>query len=74
MTGKGVDVLTEALGGFDFKRILGIADALPMPLSLIDRDERFVFVNRSRLTHAPSLDALATQRDFGAYLGNLSSS
>nr|WP_314446053.1 PAS domain-containing protein [uncultured Sphingomonas sp.] len=47
MTNKGVDVLTEALGGFDFKRILGIADALPMPLALIDRGERYLFCNQA---------------------------
>ena len=29
--------MIDALGGFDFKRILSIADALPMPLALIDR-------------------------------------
>jgi PAS domain S-box-containing protein len=47
MTSRGVDILTEALGGFDFKRILGIADALPMPLALIDRDERYLFCNQA---------------------------
>jgi PAS domain S-box-containing protein len=37
----------EGLAGFDFKRILGIADALPMPLALIDRDERYLFCNQA---------------------------
>jgi PAS domain S-box-containing protein len=35
------------LGSFDFRRILGIADALPMPLALIDRDERYLFCNQA---------------------------
>ncbi|WP_338502501.1 PAS domain-containing protein [Sphingomonas kaistensis] len=43
MTGRGAD----ALSGFDFKRILGIADALPMPLALIGRDERYQFCNQA---------------------------
>ncbi|UUR07071.1 PAS domain-containing protein [Sphingomonas glaciei] len=47
MANKGGDVLTDALGGFDFKRILGIADALPMPLSLIDSHERYLFCNQA---------------------------
>jgi ABC-type multidrug transport system ATPase subunit len=33
--------------------------------------ERFVFVNRGRLTHAPTLEALAREEPFGAYLGDL---
>ncbi|WP_426266339.1 PAS domain-containing protein [Sphingomonas sp. LHG3443-2] len=47
MTSRGVDILTEAMGGFDFKRILGIADALPMPLALIDRNECYLFCNQA---------------------------
>jgi len=33
--------------------------------------ERFVFVNRGRLSHAPTLQALAAQEPFRAYLGGL---
>ncbi|MEP7068058.1 MAG: ATP-binding cassette domain-containing protein [Usitatibacter sp.] len=33
--------------------------------------ERFIFVNRGRLTHAPSLAALAAEAPFRAYLGRL---
>lgn len=47
MAGRGVDGLISALGGFDFRRILGVADALPMPLALIDRHERYVFCNQA---------------------------
>jgi ABC-type multidrug transport system ATPase subunit len=35
--------------------------------------ERFIFVNRGRLTHATSLEALAANPDFTAYLGRLAS-
>lgn len=48
MRGRGADGLIESLGsGFDFKRILGIADALPMPLALIDQRERYLFCNQA---------------------------
>lgn len=33
--------------------------------------ERFVFVQKGRLTHAPSLDGLAANPDFTTYLGRL---
>ena len=33
--------------------------------------ERFIFVNRGRLTHAPTLSALAAEEPFRAYLGAL---
>jgi len=33
--------------------------------------ERFIFVNRGQLTHAPSLEALAENEAFRAYLGRL---
>jgi ABC-2 type transport system ATP-binding protein len=33
--------------------------------------ERFIFVNRGRLTHAPTLAALAAEEPFQAYLGSL---
>jgi PAS domain S-box-containing protein len=46
MTNKGTDGVTGALGSFDFQRILGIADALPMPLALLDQSERYLFCNR----------------------------
>ncbi|GLR47918.1 PAS domain-containing hybrid sensor histidine kinase/response regulator [Sphingomonas astaxanthinifaciens] len=37
----------RAAEGFDFSRVLSIADALPMPLALVDHDERYLFCNRS---------------------------
>jgi ABC-2 type transport system ATP-binding protein len=36
--------------------------------------ERFIFVNRGRLTHAPSLDALSRDESFRTYLGDLATS
>jgi ABC-type histidine transport system ATPase subunit len=33
--------------------------------------ERFIFVNRGRLTHAPTLDAMAGDDAFRTYLGDL---
>jgi PAS domain S-box-containing protein len=47
MKKTGAERLTETLAGFDFKRILGIADALPLPLALIDRNERYLFCNQA---------------------------
>jgi PAS domain S-box-containing protein len=47
MTNTGAERLAETLAGFDFKRILGIADALPLPLALIDRSERYLFCNQA---------------------------
>ncbi|HSC97363.1 MAG TPA: hypothetical protein VLI21_00555, partial [Casimicrobiaceae bacterium] len=41
-------------------------------LELLDElCERFIFVCRGRLTHAPSLRALAAHAPFGEYLGTL---
>jgi PAS domain S-box-containing protein len=34
-------------GDFDFTRVLSIADALPMPIALIDRNGRYSFCNRA---------------------------
>src|SRR5688572_8392441 len=31
----------------DFAQVLGIADALPMPIAYIDRERRYRFVNRA---------------------------
>ena len=31
----------------DFSQVLGIADALPMPIALLDRERRYIFCNRS---------------------------
>ena len=31
----------------DFAQVLGIADALPMPIALLDRDWRYIFCNRA---------------------------
>jgi PAS domain S-box-containing protein len=39
--------VTERVPAFDFARVLGIADALPMLLCFIDRQERYRFCNRS---------------------------
>ena len=36
-----------ALAGFDFTQVLGIADALPMPLCLLGPDQRYLFCNRA---------------------------
>ena len=47
MQGDDIDGVVGALGSFDFARILGIADALPMPLALIDREERYTFCNKA---------------------------
>jgi PAS domain S-box-containing protein len=47
MKDGGVKNVIEAIGGFDFRRILGIADALPMPLALIDQNERYLFCNQA---------------------------
>ena len=47
MENGGLDGLADLLGGFDFKRILGVADALPMPLALLDRDQRYLFCNQA---------------------------
>jgi len=33
--------------GFDFSQILGVADALPVMIGFIDREERYRFVNRA---------------------------
>ena len=37
----------SVLGGFDFGKVLSIADALPMPIALIGRDGRYLFCNRA---------------------------
>jgi len=37
----------DIVGGFDFGQVLGIADALPMLLTFIDRDQRYRFCNRA---------------------------
>ncbi|GAA4024372.1 PAS domain S-box protein [Sphingomonas swuensis] len=33
--------------GFDFSRVLAIADALPMPIALLDRQQRYRFCNKA---------------------------
>lgn len=47
MTSGGIDKVIATFGGFDFRRILGIADALPMPLALIDANEHYLFCNQA---------------------------
>ena len=39
--------MMSAAGGFDFSRVLLIADALPMPIALIDGEQRYQFCNRA---------------------------
>jgi PAS domain S-box-containing protein len=36
---------TGSIGGFGFPQMLGIADALPMPVAMVDRDQRYTFIN-----------------------------
>ncbi|WP_300973075.1 PAS domain-containing protein [Sphingomonas sp. LHG3406-1] len=43
----GRDGPAGAMGDFDFARVLGIADALPMPIALLDRQERYLFCNKA---------------------------
>ncbi|MCW3798028.1 PAS domain-containing protein [Sphingomonas sp. BN140010] len=38
---------TDSGSGFDFGQVLGIADALPMLLVFLDRDQRYRFCNRT---------------------------
>ncbi|GAA4000020.1 PAS domain S-box protein [Sphingomonas humi] len=47
MANGGADGAMNALGGSAFRRILGIADALPMPLALIDQNQRYLFCNQA---------------------------
>jgi PAS domain S-box-containing protein len=47
MTGDGLEAAIKALGSFDFQRVLGIADALPTPLALLDHNERYLFCNKA---------------------------
>ncbi len=35
------------IGSFDFSKVLGIADALPMPIALIDTGGRYLFCNKA---------------------------
>src|SRR6476469_5067659 len=35
------------LTGVDFSQVLGIADALPMPICTVDREQRYLFCNRA---------------------------
>ncbi|URD60412.1 PAS domain S-box protein [Sphingomonas sp. KRR8] len=35
------------LTGVDFTQVLGIADALPMPICTVDREQRYLFCNRA---------------------------
>jgi PAS domain S-box-containing protein len=39
--------LPNPAAAFDFSQILGVADALPIMIAFIDRDERYRFVNRA---------------------------
>jgi PAS domain S-box-containing protein len=39
--------ILSAAGSFDFGKVLSIADALPMPLALIDTRGRYLFCNRA---------------------------
>lgn len=39
--------MMSAAGGFDFAKVLSIADALPMPIALVDGDLRYQFCNRA---------------------------
>jgi PAS domain S-box-containing protein len=39
--------LLSAAGGFDFGKVLSIADALPMPIALVDGQGRYQFCNRA---------------------------
>src|SRR5262245_17867644 len=39
--------LPNLAGPFDFARILAVADALPIMIAFIGRDERYRFVNRA---------------------------
>jgi PAS domain S-box-containing protein len=41
------DGLSNLVGTFDFSQILGVADALPIMIGFIGRDERYSFVNRA---------------------------
>jgi PAS domain S-box-containing protein len=47
MKDGGAKDVMDAVGGFDFRRILSIADALPMPMALIDQNERYLFCNQA---------------------------
>lgn len=42
-----LSIAAELAGGFDFARVLSIADALPLPIALIDREGRYLFCNRA---------------------------
>jgi PAS domain S-box-containing protein len=39
--------MLSAASGFDFGKVLSIADALPMPIALIDCKQRYLFCNRA---------------------------
>jgi PAS domain S-box-containing protein len=40
-------ILPDPSGAFDFSQILGVADALPIMIGFIDREERYRFVNKA---------------------------
>jgi len=45
--GPASDLLPDFAAAIDFSQILGVADALPIMIGFIDRDERYIFVNRA---------------------------
>ncbi|WP_294121429.1 PAS domain-containing sensor histidine kinase, partial [Sphingomonas sp.] len=45
--GPASDWLPDFAGPLDFSQILGVADALPIMIGFIDRNERYSFVNRA---------------------------
>ena len=47
MAGRTPEQPGERIAAFDFTQILGIADALPMLLCFIDREQRYRFVNKA---------------------------
>ena len=47
MAGRTPEQPGERIAAFDFTQILGMADALPMLLCFIDREQRYRFVNKA---------------------------